>query len=87
MTRIANLPQSKLAQQESGRRSGKITGPNNISYAQEARRGVPCTWGDKISLALSAKGTHTCPHCGKIMKNIASNILQHERSQKCKRES
>lgn len=83
MTRISNLPQSKLAQQENGRRVGKITGPTNIRYAQEARKGLPCTWGDKISLAIAAKGTHTCPHCGKVMKNIQSNILQHERGNKC----
>jgi len=84
MTRMSNLPHSKLAQQENGRRSGKITGPKNIHYAQEARRGLPCTWGNKISLAISAKGTHICPHCGKMMKNIASNIVQHERGSKCK---
>lgn len=84
MTRISNLPQSKLAQQENGKRIGKVTGPTTIQYAQEARKGSPCTWGDKISLAIAAKGTHTCPHCGKVMKNIASNILQHERGSRCK---
>jgi len=83
MTRISNLPQSKIAQQESGRRNGRITGPKTIQFAQAARRGVPCTWGDKISAAIEAKGTHVCPHCGKEMKNIASNILQHQRGPKC----
>jgi hypothetical protein len=85
MTRISNLPQSKLAQQENGRRTGKITGPVTIRYAQEARKGSPCTWGDKISASIEAKGNHTCPHCGKVMKNIQSNILQHERGAKCQK--
>lgn len=84
MTRISNLPQSKLAQQENGRKNGRITGPKTIHFAQEVRRGLPCTWGDKISLAIAAKGTHTCLNCGRVMKNIASNILQHERGSKCK---
>jgi hypothetical protein len=84
MTRIANLPQAKVAQKENGSRTGKVTGPKTIVHAQKARRGQPCTWGDKISLAINAKGMHTCPHCGKVMKNIASNILQHERGLKCK---
>jgi hypothetical protein len=87
MTRIANLPQAKEAQKQVGQKTGKITGPKTIIHAQNARRGLPCTWGDKISAAIAAKGTHVCPHCGKEMKNIASNILQHERSAKCLRQS
>jgi ribulose bisphosphate carboxylase small subunit len=85
MKEIANLPQSKEAQRENGRRVGAVTGPITIVNAQNARRGSPCTWGDKISAAIEAKGFHVCPHCGREMKNIASNILQHERSSKCKR--
>lgn len=87
MTRIANLPQAKLAQQEVGRRNGSLTGSKTIIHAQNARRGLPCTWGDKISEAIRSKGIHICPHCGKEMKNIASNILQHERSSKCLKQS
>ncbi len=83
MTRISNLPQSKKAQKQVEQKMGKITGPKNVLQAQNARRGLPCTWGDKISAAIAAKGTHICPYCRKEMKNIASNILQHERSSKC----
>jgi hypothetical protein len=85
MTRISNLPKSKEAQRENGRRNGQVTGPVTIKKAQEARKGLPCTWGDKISAAIEAKGFYTCPHCGKKMKNIASNILQHERGSRCKK--
>lgn len=84
MKAIANLPQSKIAQAKVGSVSGKKTGPLTIVYAQNARRGAPCTWGDKISKAIESKGTFTCPRCGKVIKNIASNILQHQRSKKCK---
>jgi ribulose bisphosphate carboxylase small subunit len=85
MKEIANLPQSKEVQRENGRRVGAVTGPLTIVNAQNARRGSPCTWGDKISAAIEARGIHVCPYCGREMKNIASNILQHERSTKCKK--
>ena len=50
-------------------------------------RSVPITWGDKISEAIASKGEYTCPYCGKVMKNWPSNILQHERSSKCLKQS
>ena len=86
MTRIANLPQSKEAQ----KKLKPYAADNGRKGAEKTRgkpRSIPVTWGDKISLAIAAKGTYTCPHCGKIMKNWQSNIIQHTRSQKCKRES
>jgi len=46
-------------------------------------RTVPITWGDKISEAIASRGEHTCPHCGKVMKNWPSSILQHQRGSKC----
>jgi len=86
MTRIANLPQSKEAQ----KKLKPYAADNGRKGAEKTRgkpRSIPVTWGDKISLAIAVKGTYTCPHCGKIMKNWQSNIIQHTRSQKCKRES
>jgi hypothetical protein len=87
MTRIANLPQSKTAQKAVGSLTGKSNGIKGAEKVSKRLKGRKITWGDKISKAIEAKGTYTCPNCGKVMKNISSNILQHQRSKKCKQKS
>jgi hypothetical protein len=84
MTRISNLPQAKLAQQKNGRRVGAENGRKGASKVAEKLKGREITWGDKISSAISARGFYTCKKCGREMKNIPSNILQHQRSRKCR---
>jgi hypothetical protein len=84
MTRIAGLPQAKVAQRNNGSQTGAANGKKGAEKTRGKPGSVLVTWGDKISLAIAAKGTHTCPNCGKVMKNIASNILQHERGSRCK---
>jgi hypothetical protein len=83
--RVHDLPQSKLAYQKLGRENGAKNGIKGAEKTRGRPRSVPITWGDKISLAIAAKGSYTCPHCGKIMKDLQSNIIQHSRSQKCRR--
>ncbi len=84
MARISGLPQTKAAQRNNGSQTGAENGRKGAEKTRGKPRSVPVTWGDKISSAMTAKGTHTCPHCGKVMKDIASNILQHERGSRCK---
>jgi hypothetical protein len=84
MTRIANLPQAKLAQQETGRRVGAENGRKGAPKVAEKLKGREITWGDKISAEILARGVYTCETCGKEMKNIPSNILQHQRSKRCR---
>jgi hypothetical protein len=85
MTRIAGLPQARLAQRNTGSKTGAANGKKGAEKTRGKPRSVPVTWGDKISASIEAKGNHTCPHCGKVMKNIQSNILQHERGTKCRK--
>jgi hypothetical protein len=83
MKQIANLPQTKTAQRTTGALNGKNNGIKSAEKVSKKLKGRKITWGDKISKAIEAKGTYICPNCGKVMKNIASNILQHQRSKKC----
>lgn len=81
--RVHDLPQSKLTYQKNGRENGAKNGKKGAEKTQGKPRSVPITWGDKISLAIAAKGSYTCPYCGKILKDLKSNIIQHQRSPKC----
>ena len=82
MTRIANLPQTLKA----NRKPKPHAADNGRKGAEKTRgkpRTVPITWGGKISEAIASRGEYTCPHCGKVMKNWPSSILQHQRGSKC----
>lgn len=68
------------AQSAASRENGKNSGPK----VSKALKGREITWGAKISSSISARGEYTCERCGKLMKNIPSNILQHQRSSKCR---
>lgn len=86
MTRISNLPQTI----EANKKPKPYAADNGRKGAEKTRgkpRSVPITWGDKISEAIALRGQHTCPHCGKVMINWPSSILQHERSSKCLKQS
>jgi len=68
------------AQLEACRQNGKKSG-HKVS---KALKGRTITWGGKISEAINGKGDYTCERCGKHMKDIPANIIQHQRSSKCK---
>jgi hypothetical protein len=83
MARIANLPQAKLAQQETGKRTGAENGKKSAPKVSAKLKGREITWGEKISSEILARGAYTCETCGKQMKDIPGNILQHQRSPRC----
>lgn len=83
MKQMANLPQAKAAQRMNGSLYGKENGIKGAEKVSKKLKGRKITWGDKISKAIEARGTCTCPNCGKVMKNIPSNVLQHQRSRRC----
>ena len=63
------------ASAENGRRSA--------AAVSQAHRGREMTWGDKISATIRATPPCCCLICGKEMKARGSNIVQHQRSNKC----
>ena len=73
--RSFTTPAQLAARRENGKKSA--------DKVSKALKGRIISWGDKISEAINAKGTITCEKCGKQMKDIPSNILQHQRSRKC----
>jgi hypothetical protein len=84
MRRISNLPQSKEAQRATGKKVGARNGKASAEKTRQKLLGREILWGEKISSAILARGEYTCERCGKLMKNIPSNILQHQRSTKCR---
>jgi hypothetical protein len=84
MRRIANLPQAKLAQQATGKKTGAANGKKGAAKTSQKLQGREIKWGDKISSSILARGEYTCEKCGKVMKNIPGNITQHQKSSRCK---
>ena len=84
MQRMANLPQAKKAQQAVGRKVGARNGKAGAEKTRQKLLGREILWKDKISSAILARGEYICERCGKQMKNIPGNILQHQRGSKCK---
>jgi hypothetical protein len=55
-----------------------------VSVAAKRYKGRKCTWGDKVSETIRNTPLVTCEVCGKEMQNIGGNLMQHQRSSKCK---
>jgi hypothetical protein len=59
------------------------TGRRTILVNSWHSQGIANTWGDKVSAAVRNKPMCCCLLCGREMKAIPSNIIQHQRSNKC----
>jgi hypothetical protein len=55
-----------------------------VRVAGRLHKGRKCTWADKVSDTIKNTPLVTCEFCGKEMKNIGGNLMQHQRSPKCK---
>ena len=83
MTRIANLPQAKLAQQLNGSLNGAINGKKGAPKVSDKLKGREITWGDKIGIAMSNLPKCSCTICHSEMAHHKGNIEQHVNSPKC----
>lgn len=70
-------PAKQKAAAENGRKSA-----HKVSAKHKGRK---ILWGDKISQAAKSKPMCSCIICGKQMKALMPNIIQHQRSSKCKK--
>jgi hypothetical protein len=59
------------------------TGRRTILTNSWHSQGMINTWGDKVSETVRNKPVCCCLLCGREMKALPSNIIQHQRSKKC----
>jgi hypothetical protein len=83
MTRIANLPQAKAAQQRVGAKTGAANARKGAEKTRGKPRSVPITWGDKISDSMCSLPQCSCIVCHSEMRYHQGNIKQHSNSPKC----
>ena len=68
---------------ERQRAASAETGRRTILSNSWHSQGAVNTWGDKVSQTIKNKPLCCCLLCGRELKAIPSNIIQHQRSKKC----